>query len=54
MPAPHPLRQLTPAEMSQVESAVARVMCVVKESKRLHEATRKEAAHGKQEARAAA
>ena len=54
MPAPNPLRQLTRAEMSQIESAVARMMRVVKESKRLHAAKQQEAAHGKQTARAAA
>lgn len=54
MPAPNPLRQLTRAEMSQVDAAVSRVMRVVKESKRLHAEKQKEAGHGKQEARAAA
>lgn len=53
MPAPHPLRKLTPREMSQVEAAVASVMRVVKESKRMHAAKQKEAGHGKQTARAA-
>ena len=54
MPAPNPLRQLTRAEISQVDGAVARVMRVVATSKRLHAAKQKEAGHGKQEARAAA
>ena len=53
MTAPH-LRQLTRTEMSQVEAAVARVMRVVKESKRMHAEKQREAGHGKQEARAAA
>lgn len=54
MPAPNPLRQLSKAEMSQIDAAVARVMRVVKESKRLHDEKQQEAAHGKQTARQAA
>lgn len=54
MPAPHPLRQLSKSEMSQVDAAVARMVRVVKESKRLHAEKHKEADHGKQEARSAA
>lgn len=54
MPAPNPLRQLTRAEMSQIDAAVARMKRVVKESKRLHAEKQREAGHGKQEARQAA
>ena len=41
MPAPNHLRQLTRAEMSQIDAAVACVMRVVKESKRLHDEKQK-------------
>lgn len=43
MPAPNPLRQLSRAEMIQIDAAEARMMRVVKESKRLHAEKQKEA-----------
>lgn len=54
MPAPNPMRQLTRAEMSQIDAAVARMMRVVATSKRLHAEKQQEAGHGKQTARQAA
>lgn len=41
MPVPNPLRQLSRAEMRQIDAAVAGVMRVVKESKRLHDEKQK-------------